>query len=618
MNTEYCCPRCKLSIEIHVNKLFCNNCKKSYFNKNGYIDFIEEIFFDENQFTKEKLKEILQEINKHGYEKTIIQFSNDPIIKSFLSDIKSADSIFHCIGKNNLRCLEIGSNLGKISDNLSHIFHGVYSIETSKEKIEIQKKRFQHLKLDNITILRCNPIELPFPDNYFDLVICNESFGLSKMFNPKLEPKKTQIVFLKEIKRVLTNEGCLCLGVQNKFGIPKLFGIDNTDYHTQKNNKNKISNYTLFGYHKLLKNVSFNFKSYWVLPSCQKPYFSGNLKNDVTSKWFFQNATNFLLKRKKSKYKNLLFALINKLNKHIIKIILSVFVPDFVFCCYKSDLTESVEDTIIRHTKIENFLMMGRRTKIFFVLLEQNGKPVKKVVLDRYSHSFPNKIGKCDRIFPNMKDPIERMWIEDWIDGIPMDPTKIDEMYNALEWLHRFQKESSNGTITKDSEELEIRRMKYALSMIKDLDFIEWKKWLKEYESYIEKHTIYKTAVHGDFWSSNILINPKTRKVNVIDWEMYEQCGNPIIDNLTFIFFFMITSSSDILNSFKSSFNDREKYETIIKLQKKISEYFGFEFKLVLLLRWLIIKQITDSKLLGNGARINLGIKMLEFLKDRE
>jgi len=613
MNTQFSCPKCKEILSVSTNKLICNKCKKTFSNEEGYIDFLGETDFETIEISKNKLKEMLEYIHKYGYEKAALQFSKNSEIKLQLQDVKSADAIFHCLGKNNLRCLEIGSNLGKISENLSQIFHQVYSLETSKEKIEIQKNKFQYLNLKNIILVRGNPTELPFVENYFDLVICNESFELCELYSSSHDSKNAQINFLNEIKRTLTHEGCLCLSVKNKFGFQRLFRKEKENF--SKNNLKPVI-LSFFGYQQLFKKINFDFKSYWVLPSIKKPYFSGKIDDDVSYQWFFQNITDFLLKNQKSRIKNLYFLIIYKLSKFIR---IKNFVPNYIFCCYKNKISESLEDFIIRSTKTKNFLTISRKHRILYIILGKNKKPGKLVSINRYGLIIPEKIVKCKRIFPKMKDPIERLWEDDWIEGKPIDPANTDQIFAAFNWLHEFQNYTSNGRMTKKFiEETEMHWIRNSLKKIKNLPLEQYEIWLNKYLSYVDQHSIYKTGVHGDFWYGNILIESKTQNVKVIDWENFKEIGNPFYDYMLFIFNFMIMFSENDLESFKSNFTDKEKFEILKKLQKNISEQFGFECKLILLLRWSILWRMANSQLNRNGKGIKGYMQMLEFISDKE
>ena len=177
--SQFSCPHCKIILENTNNEYFCFKCTKKVERIENFIDFIENEKYGFNNISKVKINEVIKKIKKDGYEKATTEFiQNNPKLTEYVSDVKAADGIFHCIKQNNFQCLEIGSELGNISEILSKIYQDVYSLEWKKEKIEFQKMRFKEKSIKNVTIIRCEPLELPFPDNYFDLILCNKTNAL--------------------------------------------------------------------------------------------------------------------------------------------------------------------------------------------------------------------------------------------------------------------------------------------------------------------------------------------------------------------------------------------------------------------------------------------------------
>lgn len=614
MKSKFHCSKCKLILENKNEKLFCSNCNESFSIKNGYADFLKGEKFDIGNISKDKVIELLQKIEQDGYKKASLNFLNDPIIKPELLDVKSADLIFHGLGKNNFRCLEIGSNLGKTSENLSHIFREVYCVETTEEKIEFQQKRFQYLDKNNITLLACNPINLPFPDNYFDFILCNGVFESCQIFNSN--SKQSQIKFLKEMKRVLSKNGCLCLSVQNKFGVSQLFGLDKIN--KIKKNTTPQFLHSLSGYQKLLKNEKFISTSYWILPSNNKPYFSGRLDDNITLKWFFKNITKFMLKGKKSKIKKFFLFIMQKIDRYTLNNIIKIFVPNFIFYCYKNNNKDTIEELIMEKTGMNNFLSISRKDRILNILLDKKSNPKKIISVGRYGYEIPKKIVEPNRTFTNMKDPKDRIWMENWIEGKLMNPLKIKEVLLAINWLYKFQKDTKQGILTKKFvNETELDWIKVGLLQVNGLDFLQCEKWLEEYESYVTKNTIYKTAIHGDFWINNILINLKTNDVELIDWEKFRAEGSPFTDSMTFIMRLMLMDSKNQAESFKANFRNKHKMNLINELYLKMNNYFGIEIKLLVIMRWFIMSEIAYSKLFVNSERVESYVKILKFLSNK-
>ncbi|MFJ8245301.1 demethylmenaquinone methyltransferase [Peribacillus asahii] len=88
----------------------------------------------------------------------------------------------------------------------------VYGLDFSKNMLKIGKEKVQKRKLNQVTLLHGNAMDLPFPDNSFDYVTIG--FGLRNV------PDYMQV--LKEMNRVLKPGG---MGVCLETSHPTLFGF---------------------------------------------------------------------------------------------------------------------------------------------------------------------------------------------------------------------------------------------------------------------------------------------------------------------------------------------------------------------------------------------------------
>jgi len=88
----------------------------------------------------------------------------------------------------------------------------VYGLDFSKNMLKIGKEKVKKHKLDQVTLLHGNAMDLPFPDNSFDYVTIG--FGLRNV------PDYMQV--LKEMNRVLKPGG---MGVCLETSHPTLFGF---------------------------------------------------------------------------------------------------------------------------------------------------------------------------------------------------------------------------------------------------------------------------------------------------------------------------------------------------------------------------------------------------------
>lgn len=584
------CPQCRTELMLNEKILSCKKCNENYPYENEISIFP---VFTKHKGFNDNLKKLNNEIKRDGFETAIEKFLiKNPELRSSLTYTKydrSADSIFHCIGNSNQKCLEIKSELGNKVEILSNIFNQVYSIEIEDDLIEFQKIRFNQRKRNNIIVAKCDLIKLPFSDNFFDLILCNNLLDTISNYYDSSE-SESQNLLIKELKRVIKPNGKIIFGVENKFGIK----LVKNERHEQ-NEKIRKQGFSYF--RTLFKNNELYVRSYWVLPSYKKPYFSGDLKDKLSLKWFINNLDNFIGKQTLSKNKKNLLSLIKKINYIFLEKLVENFIPSFIFCCGKTSFEDTIEDQIKRDTNYENFLMLSRRMKILFILLNRNGEPEKLVTVKRYGSEFPTKLEQLERKFPIMKDPEKKAWMEDWFPGCSLNPLNLNEVTLAINWLINFQNNSKQELINKNDIIEEVLLIKKGLQYVNHGDLNQYYKWLDDYEKFMENNKIYKTGVHGDFWISNILINSKDDKIHVLDWELFREKGNPLLDFLTFLYNLMAMTENEPLETLKKNLSGNGKANKIISNFKlMMEEHFGFNLDFILLLRFYLLKKMIPKE----------------------
>jgi SAM-dependent methyltransferase len=280
MDARLSCPRCKTSLNPGIKSYDCNHCHKSYLIHDGYVDFLGQVDdFYAGEIPQNDMRELIKEIDSLGYSEALKRLSlKEPYLKSYIEDERRGDWICHCFGgrrnNNNRRCLDIGSGLGNLSEMLSHYYDRVYSLEPVPERIEFQKRRFKNSNINNVTIVRGNALDLPFPNDYFDLVVCNGVLEWVGIMNTDRPPREVQLSFLREVKRTLSDKGCLYIGIENRLGraanfLVKRYGRSGGMYHDTSSRENKKEwrgyrtyTYSIIGYNSLFRKAGFKFKSY--------------------------------------------------------------------------------------------------------------------------------------------------------------------------------------------------------------------------------------------------------------------------------------------------------------------------------------------------------------------
>ena len=193
----------------------------------------------------------------------------------------------------------------------------------------------------------------------------------------------------------------------------------------------------------------------------------------------------------------------------------------------------------------------------------------------------------------------------------------------TINWLIEFQKKTKLEIMNKNDAITETTFIKKGLEHFgyKNINYFEW---LKQYEEYIEQNEINMTSVHGDFWFSNIVYEPETRKISIIDWDTYSEKGNPYEDFIWLLCNLMGKSSKHPTLKFKKYLEGNGEMNKIMELLKnQINSCFGFKLDFILLLRinlmkWMIIEKQIDEKNTGKIIKTQKSMftEMLEILSE--
>ena len=531
---------------------------------------------DLTELEDSKLNLLIEKINENGYAKAITNFLKEYPEYGYRFDTKEGNVAFRCINKNSKKCLIINSDLGNIPEFFSSIFDKVVSLDIS-EKILIQKARLESKKINNVVFDICKPGYIPSIEENFDLIIVNGIQIQKLQDNFKDEVKD----YLSKIKNHLNNDGCLCLAIKNKEGI--------TIVKEETNKNNFLDSFK--GYNSLLNSLGLKVEPYWVLPSHIQAHYSAKLNDDISLKWFFENFDKKFSVDSKFKIVGKALRLLNKSTR---KSIITKYCPSFLFYCYKNEETDTLENMIIRKTKFNSIIQNSRMTKTLFFLMNDNGDPKKVLTCKNTKYDFNEELIHVKREFPNMKNPDEKLVLEEWLNGDFLDRLNQKHIQLVMKWLIEFQKSTQSDELTDEEIDEEIKQVRQEIIKINAMKELPYELWLEEYKKELKKTRLTKTAVHGDFQLRNILIDEELQRVNVIDWDWrFQEKGNPIYDFVwlaTNIVMFSNNPEKEFLEYQKNGGKTKNSVSIIKKIMKN---HFNIELDFIKLQRFMIMRFIT-------------------------
>lgn len=623
MNQAYVCPICKNDFRIENGTYNCTNCKKSYSSQDNFIDFIPNDNFYAGEVPRDEMIELLKNIDGVGFQSGLnLFFKKFPRLRPYITDKKRADWVYNILGNERKNCLDIGSGLGNISENLSILFDNVYSIEAVAERIEFQKRRFKNSGRSNIHISKGNVFSLPFRDNYFDFIVCNGVLEWIGMMNTDRNPRETQILFLRELKRVLNDKGKIYVGIENRTGINlilgdkdhsgirytsllprflanyvvKKYGFSGGIYGDSTIEKKEergyfTYTYTLSGYASLFKDANLKMRPFWVFPSYNQPYFSGDLNDKAGIKGFINFTINTQSKSilLNGRTKTAISAA-GRTSQSLLKFFVGLLTPSFLFYCGKDNISLPIYDYLSKQTSFTSITTLCEGDDIKYLLYDNKGDLKKIVHMRRDIKYFPDKIRILNKTDPtDLPMGSEKIWMEEWIAGRKIDPFNVNEVKMSIQWLLDFQNSSEGGPMTSNFIRNETKDLRNGIRSIIERDISKYMDIIDEYENYLLNKNIGSTSEHGDYFFGNILIDKKN-KIHVIDWAYFRKSGDPFFDPIFFIIQIIIHFKRQ--NSSKTLKHIMDEDE-IQDLKSILERHFGTELNFKLLILYNILRFIN-------------------------
>lgn len=296
------CPVCLGALDNSPDGLDCRTCNRNYPIRDEITD-VRVGYHDYNfdPALREKMKNLMANVTAETWVSSIRRF-----IESTKNDVSWLDElivdgrygwkIFLDIDKQSV-IMDIGCGLGNLASNLAPQAKKTIAMDLTHESLEFSKKRFEIFNPDDDIELIAggDAARLPFEDKTFDCITVSgvlEWVGEGDMapFQTGSKParfwrmvayqfgrhgpRSIQLQFLKEIRRVLKDDGQLFIGTNNRFNLEHLFDppddpsglkrgsllprvLANLYSLWRRQSPYRAYTYSMSGYRRLLKQAGF-------------------------------------------------------------------------------------------------------------------------------------------------------------------------------------------------------------------------------------------------------------------------------------------------------------------------------------------------------------------------
>lgn len=311
------CPECGEVLITASDHVGCSNCDHLWPVRNGIPRFSDDdIYWGE--IPENLMDDIVNDAKRIGWQcSTKRHLEKDyPSLIDYVLNETRADWRYLIPIEKEFDILDLGAGWGLISSVLAQHCNSVIALEKIEPRVEFLNTRFQQDGVKNISIIQGDVMNLPFPENSFDCIVCNGVLEWVGLFDHSRSPREAQIFFLKKLVKILKPEGYLYVGIENRFSYKQLLGVRDhsglrftsvvprflANWITMWFNRGNIFflaneargyrtyTYTASGYQKLLKKGGFNkmtlyyaFPGYnyprWLIPSDQLNAYKFFLQN---------------------------------------------------------------------------------------------------------------------------------------------------------------------------------------------------------------------------------------------------------------------------------------------------------------------------------------------------
>jgi ubiquinone/menaquinone biosynthesis C-methylase UbiE/thiamine kinase-like enzyme len=596
------CPKCKNDLIKSNTSWTCKKCNKVFNIESGFINFLGSFNSQCSELPIEEINSLLVNAKKNGWRVAVRDIGfKYPYMNDIFLDNSQGDWLFHCLDLSNTNsCLELGSCWGTSTFYLAKYYNEVWSVDSVKQRLEFQKIKQEQEKIDNIKFCRISSLRLPFKDNYFDLVASRSYLEGMNHDDYSKSPRSLHLDFLKEMRRVLKPNGCLYMGLSNGINfssffrknnyrslsvnydrpnenIPNEYNKNNYQKNLMKRNQSELFNYNLYESKRIFKEAGFqNVEIYWTIDH-NRPNISGNL--DGGSYKYLQK---ILLNQTDNKLlKSSIFFMYSKLPSSLIKHTLPFISPGFLIFGYKDMKKPTFETKLLREeNSFSNFLRRsgsrGIDSKIIYFLFKNN-MPYSLVKFPRFKGndsliSEEEKMRKFNKIDVKRKE-IDSVMIftEPFIKGKIVDYYNLSHSRAVLNWLIDFQQKTQTNYWDFNQLRKKIESLKQILTDIPIEPEIKLRtqEKIRHFLATLQDINLPMVSEHGDFTAANIIIDNQN-KVYLMDWEFYNEIGDPLFDFV----FFILNSAFDIKpfpQTFLNAFSGKGEYAKILDIL--ISEF---------------------------------------------
>ena len=567
MHEAIACPFCGMGFSRQAMNLECASCGRRFETVDGIPCLAQNPEFYYGEIPQTAMNRLLDEIAKSGWEKGFRAAMGEVEDPSFFIEYALREGragwMFLLPIHLKPRILDVGCGPGAIACALARQGCEVFAVDTTLARLKFLQVRARELGLNAVIPVQGGDTPfLPFPPDFFDLVILN---GILEWVprGSQLDPREAQIEFLRQVRRVLKPEGEIYIGIENRYNYNYFMGspedhtgvkyvslmpraLANVYMLHEKGKRYTTWTYSRAGYSRLLRKAGFlSTKFYLPVPdyrsftrvvdpesenSVSSFYAAGHRRRRVPSwcqPWLARNlapAFGIIACRQGQLKENFLERLLQK-------------IPEIQ--------QTTAQDS--RHARIDEYLVTGTDTVVAKVSWPPSADswmvklPTSQGGLENCRQQEQNLVklratlADPDSAFPEISQPVVSghlegipYFVEKGLPGIPGERVLLLQgesgnwKRNAAQFLIRLSRDESRRRVVNDMELARwVDALTAPLALLVAKDFsLQVKEITNFVRDSLSGRILPHIITHGDYWAGNLLFNESDGALTgVVDWD---------------------------------------------------------------------------------------------------
>ncbi len=212
------CPTCSSLVQNTGNAYRCAECEKDYPIVDGIPRFLDRpIYWGE--FDENVMNELVDNAAKTSWREAVeFLYKPNPVLHQYIADGGRARWRLVMDVDENTRVLDLGSGYGSLSVPMAKAAGQVVSVDAVPQRNRFLQIRAAQEGLDNVVVVNGDVMRPPLAPGQFDIVILNGMLEWVAVAETEGKPYDVQLRFLRNVRSLLREGGCVYVGIENRFG----------------------------------------------------------------------------------------------------------------------------------------------------------------------------------------------------------------------------------------------------------------------------------------------------------------------------------------------------------------------------------------------------------------